>query len=121
MTYILIAEDDRDILLLIQRKLHIAGYPQVWGTNNGREAAEKALAQPPCLMILDVMLPELSGFQVCQQVKAALGQEAPPVIVITARGRSEDHAEGQAAGVDVYMLKPFSPRELIDQVRALLG
>lgn len=121
MTYILIAEDDRDISLLVQRKLEISGYPDVWSTRNGEEALQKALQDPPRLMILDIMLPDLDGLHICEQVKEALGASAPPVIIMSARGQKNHLEEGRIAGADAYIIKPFSPRDLIQTVDDLLA
>lgn len=120
MGYILVAEDDRDMLLLTQRKLELSGYTNVWSTDDGRAALEQALADPPMLMILDIMLPGLDGLSVCAEVKAKLGTKAPPVIITSARGQKTHLREGEMAGADAYLVKPFSPNDLIAQVKALL-
>jgi CheY-like chemotaxis protein len=74
MSYILVAEDDRDLLLLVQRKLELSGYENVWMTHNGEEALKHALESPPRLMILDIMLPGMDGLTVCSEVKDKLGE-----------------------------------------------
>ena len=119
MGYILIAEDERDILLLMQRKLEMSGYT-IWSTGNGNEALEKAISDPPMLAILDIMLPGRDGLSICTEIKAALNNEAPPVLITSARGQSDDLMNGQMAGADSYLIKPFSPRELLQHVQALL-
>ncbi|NJL92968.1 MAG: response regulator [Anaerolineae bacterium] len=121
MSYIIIAEDERDILLLMQRKLEMEGYAPVWSTDSGTKALEKALAEPPRLMIIDVILPDISGLEVCAQVKKALGAEAPPIIISSAKGQPLDLDRGTQAGADRYLVKPFAPRELIHHVRDLIG
>jgi DNA-binding response OmpR family regulator len=120
MAYILIAEDDRDILLLIQRRLELGGYTEVWTTMDGQEALDQALEQPPALLILDIMLPHVDGLSICQTVKQEFGPQAPPVIVISARGSRENIEEGRAAGADVYLVKPFAPRDLVAHIDRLL-
>lgn len=121
MTYILIAEDDRDILLLMKRKLELSGYADLWTTSNGLEALEQALQEPPRLVILDVMLPGMDGLSVCAKIKETFGKNAPPILITSARGHTDDLLHGQMAGADAYMIKPFSPRDLLAQVQALIG
>ncbi len=119
MTYVLVAEDDPHIQLLIQRKLETAGY-QVRTTEDGSEALSMALDDPPRIMLLDVMMPGLTGLEVCFQVKQRLGAKAPPVIIISARGQQSDVTAGEAAGADDYLIKPFSPSDLLEHVEAAL-
>jgi DNA-binding response OmpR family regulator len=121
MSYILIAEDDRDLLLLVQRKLELSGYENVWMTHNGEEGLKHALESPPRLMILDIMLPGMDGLTVCSEVKDKLGENAPQVIIISARGQRTHVKEGEDAGADAYIIKPFSPRDLVAKIDELLG
>jgi DNA-binding response OmpR family regulator len=120
MTYILVAEDDPHIQLLIQRKLETAGY-KVRTTPDGSEALQMVLDEPPRCLLLDVMLPGHSGLEVCRQIKQRLGNKAPPVIIISARGQKADVEAGEAAGADDYLIKPFSPRDLLEHVEAALS
>jgi DNA-binding response OmpR family regulator len=119
MSYILIAEDDPHIQLLIQRKLETAGY-EVRGTPDGSEAVRVALSEKPDVVILDVMLPGLSGLDVCRKIKEHFNPKAPPVIIISARGQAADVAAGEAAGADNYLIKPFSPGELLKVIEDTL-
>ncbi len=119
MTYVLVAEEDPHIQLLIQRKLETAGHP-VRTTADGSEALRMALDDPPRILLLDIMLPGLSGLEVCFQVKQRLGSKAPPVIIVSARGQPSDVEAGDVAGADDYLIKPFSPRDLLEHVEALL-
>jgi DNA-binding response OmpR family regulator len=119
VSYILIAEDDPHIQLLIQRKLETAGY-KVRATPDGDEALKMALADLPRIMLLDVMLPGLTGLEICYKIKQQLGRAAPPVIIISARGQQADVDAGETAGADDYLIKPFSPRDLLDHVEKLL-
>ncbi len=119
MTYILIAEDDPHIQLLIQRKLETAGY-KVRTTPDGEEALKMALAEQPRIVLLDVMLPGRTGLEVCYEIKQRLGKTAPPIIIISARGQQSDVDAGESAGADDYLIKPFSPRDLLDHVEAIL-
>lgn len=116
MSHILVAEDELHILLLIQRKLVAAGY-QVITTGDGNKALEIALDQQPDLLLLDVMLPGREGLDICREVKAAFGASAPPVILISARGQQVDVETGLEAGADDYIIKPFSPRMLLERVQ----
>lgn len=120
MSYILVAEDDRDLQLLIQRKLELSGYTDIWTTTDGQAALDKALSDPPRLLILDIMLPSLDGLAICQEVKATFGADAPPIIITSARGQREHLEEGRSSGADAYIIKPFSPRDLIAKVDALI-
>src|SRR5688572_9498780 len=111
MSYILVAEDDPHIQLLIQRKLEAAGY-QVRTATNGTTALEMARANIPRIMLLDVMLPGMTGLEVCNTIKQELGADAPPVLIISARGSEMDVDAGDAAGADDYLIKPFAPGDL---------
>lgn len=119
MTHILVAEDELHILLLIQRKLESAGY-NVITTGDGEHALDIALQDHPDLLLLDVMLPGIEGLDVCREVKLQLGADAPPVILISARGQQVDVEAGLDAGADDYIIKPFSPRVLLERVQNLL-
>jgi two-component system alkaline phosphatase synthesis response regulator PhoP len=120
MKRILVAEDESHILLLIQRKLESAGYV-VHTASDGNDALKLALQEKHDLLLLDVMLPGREGLDICREVKAALGDEAPPVILMSARGQQLDVEAGRKAGADDYIIKPFSPRQLLEHVEAALG
>jgi two-component system alkaline phosphatase synthesis response regulator PhoP len=119
MARILVAEDEPHILLLIQRKLETAGH-HVLTTMNGDEALKLALQEKPDLLLLDIMLPGREGLEVCRELKTALANDAPPVILISALGQQIDVEAGLAAGADDYIIKPFSPRLLLERVEAVL-
>ncbi|MFP4322184.1 MAG: response regulator transcription factor [Anaerolineales bacterium] len=120
MGYILIAEDDRDILLIMQRRLEMKGY-ETRTASNGQAALDLAFEERPSLVVLDVMLPELDGLTVCAKIKTHFAPQPPNVILVTARGQPAQREEGRQAGADVYLVKPFSPRELLQHVEALYG
>jgi len=84
---------------------------------NGREALEQVRSQLPNLILLDVMMPDLDGFEVLERIRE---QSAVPVIMLTARGEEDDRVRGLELGADDYVTKPFSPRELVSRVRAVL-
>ncbi|MBN1563307.1 MAG: response regulator [Anaerolineae bacterium] len=119
MSTILVAEDEAHILLLIQRKLEALGYT-VLTTANGDEALKIVLEDRPDLLILDVMLPGREGLDVCREVKTTLGDQAPPVILISALGLQRDVEKGINAGANAYIIKPFSPRTLVEHVENAL-
>lgn len=118
MVTILVAEDEVHILRLIQRRLETAGHI-VTPFEDGDEALACALEQRPDLLLLDIMLPGASGLEICRQVKQAYGDAAPPVILISARGQQADIEAGLAAGADDYIIKPFSPRLLLERIEAV--
>jgi two-component system, OmpR family, alkaline phosphatase synthesis response regulator PhoP len=116
---ILIAEDDRDIADLIALYVERAGWvPHVVGA--GDAALTHARTQPVDVAILDVMLPGMSGLEVCRALRAAPATAQLPIIMVTARGDEGDRIVGLDIGADDYIPKPFSPNELIARIRALM-
>lgn len=113
---ILVVEDEPSIADTIVYALKTEGFDPVWRTK-GKEALEIQRAQPVALVVLDVGLPDMSGFDVCRELQK-LG--APPVIFLTARSGEVDKIVGLELGADDYLAKPFSPRELTARVRAIL-
>lgn len=118
--YILLAEDDKDSLNLIQEALLAQGFT-VRAVSNGQAALDLALAEKPDLLLLDIMMPGLSGLEVTRAVKAHYAPDAPPVIVITALGSWQDVEQGKLAGADEYIIKPFAPDALTSKIRTALG
>lgn len=116
---ILIVEDDEDILDLLSYNLRGAGFAVV-SSRDGFDAVSKARRSPPDLVILDLMLPGLDGFEVCKELKREARTARVPVIMLTARGDEVDRIVGLELGADDYVVKPFSPRELMLRVRAVL-
>jgi DNA-binding response OmpR family regulator len=116
VSYVLVVEDDTYIQLLISRKLQSAGYI-VRAMANGHDALALALREPPSILLLDVMLPDINGLEICRAVKTELGAKAPPVIILSARGQISDVQAGKAVGADDYLIKPFAPRELLARVQ----
>jgi DNA-binding response OmpR family regulator len=113
---VLIIEDDPTVAEVVGRYLAREGY-EVEIATDGAAGLERALADPPELVILDLMLPSLGGLEVCQRIRAA----APvPVIMLTALGEETDRIVGLELGADDYVAKPFSPRELTARVKAVL-
>jgi len=116
---ILVAEDDRDIADLIVRYLHKQGW-ETHVVGAGDDALAFAKRQPLDLVVLDVMLPGLSGLEVCRALRSDKATEAIPIIMVTARADETDRILGLDIGADDYLPKPFSPNELVARVRALL-
>jgi DNA-binding response OmpR family regulator len=88
---------------------------------NGEEALNQAQALHPDLILLDVMLPIRSGFEVCQKIRESIGLRGIKILMLTAKGRDIEVEKGKAVGADDYITKPFSTQELVERVRRLLG
>lgn len=119
-TRILVADDDLDILDLVVFKLTQAGY-EVVAVTDGVAALAAIEADPPRLAIIDVMMPGLSGIDVLRRVRANEATKDLDVILLTARSRDSDVDVGFATGANDYVVKPFSPRELLHRVNTLLA
>jgi DNA-binding response OmpR family regulator len=119
MTLILVVDDDPDISRLVEFKLSHAGMDVVTKTDgeSGLAAAEQLL---PELVLLDWIMPKLTGIEVCQRLRANSRTAGIPVVLLTAKAQQADVQRGSAAGADDYIIKPFSPRELLTRVEALL-
>ena len=115
-TTILTADDDPQLLRLIARNLQFEGY-EVHTASDGKQALEMIEAQPPDLVLLDVMMPKMDGLTVCQRVREF---SAVPIIIVTARGQDQDKVHGLDLGADDYLTKPFSVDEMLARVRAVL-
>jgi len=119
VTRILIVEDDRDIADLVGRYLDKAGFStEILGT--GRDALASIAKRPPDLVVLDLMLPQVDGLEVCRAVRSNEKTAAIPIIMLTARADESERIVGLEMGADDYLAKPFSPNELVARVRALL-
>lgn len=116
---ILIVDDDEDVLLIVQTILDNAGYTAVLA-RNGREGVEKAIEAKPDLIILDVMMPELSGWEVCTTLKSAPETRQIPIAMLTVKSEIRDLITGMQVGADDYITKPFSVREFSSRVKAAL-
>jgi len=120
MATVLVAEDDLDIRDLVVLKLEQAGF-EVTAFGDGSAALATARRQVPDVAVLDVAMPGLSGVDVCRALRADPDTLDTAVILLTGLTRGSDVMRGLAAGADDYVLKPFSPRDLVDRVRALLS
>lgn len=119
MARVQIVEDSPDIAELIRHYLNRAGYDTTLFAS-GRDALLSARQSPPDLVVLDVMLPGMDGLQVCQALRAEPATAAIPVLMLTAKGEEADRVRGLELGADDYVTKPFSPKELVARVGALL-
>lgn len=116
---ILVIEDDTDILELIAWHLRSEGYSTATSQHGGK-GLEAALREQPDLIVLDLMLPGMDGLEVCKTLKRNKSTENVPVIMLTAKGEEVDKIVGFELGADDYLVKPFSPRELMLRIRAVL-
>ena len=116
---VLVADDEEDVLNLVGANLKAAGFV-VLKAGDGAEALEKARREAPALLVLDLMLPGMSGLEVCKVLKSDAATAAMPVIMLTAKSEEVDRIVGLELGADDYMTKPFSPRELVLRVKSIL-
>jgi len=117
--HILVIEDEEDILALVHYNLIKAGY-RVDCATSGEDGVAKATALRPDLVVLDLMLPGIDGFEVCRRLRAAAGTASLPVIMLTAREEETDIIAGLENGADDYITKPFSPQVLKARIQAVL-
>ncbi|MDQ7041370.1 MAG: response regulator [Rhodothermus sp.] len=118
--YVLIVEDEPSIALSLRFLMEQEGY-QVAVVEDGEAALTACQQVQPDLVLLDVMLPGISGFEVCQQLKSSTKGRTVKVVLVTARGREADLEKGKAVGADAYIIKPFAIRDVMDTVRSLLN
>ncbi len=119
MPRILVIEDDRDIAELVRYNLGQEGF-QVACVADGAAGLAQLRKLPPDLLILDLMLPKLPGLEICKEIRRDPGLNRLPILMLTARGEEADRVVGLELGADDYVTKPFSPRELVARVKALL-
>ena len=117
---ILIADDEPNILISLEFLMRREGH-QVLLARDGQEALETIQREKPALVLLDVMMPKKSGFEVCQAVRADEALAGVKILMLTAKGRDTDVAQGLGVGADGYMTKPFSTKDLAARVREMLG
>ena len=116
---IVIADDEPNILISLEFLMKREGY-EVHVARDGEEAVAVLLRERPALVLLDVMMPKRTGFEVCQALRADERLKDVRVLMLTAKGRDTDIAKGLGVGADAYMTKPFSTKELVAKVRAML-
>ena len=117
---ILIADDEPNILISLEFLMKREGF-EVLLARDGQEAMDVMARERPALVLLDVMMPIKTGFDVCHEVRASEALRDTLIIMLTAKGRDTDVAKGLALGANAYMTKPFSTKELVQKVQELLG
>ncbi|MFZ5905310.1 MAG: response regulator transcription factor [Chloroflexota bacterium] len=120
MAKILIAEDEPDIRDLVAFTLRFAGY-EVVAASNGEEAVELAPRENPDLILMDVRMPRMTGYDACRVMKADPDLKHIPIVFLSAKGQEAEIQTGLEAGAEEYLLKPFAPDQLTDRVRAILA
>lgn len=119
MARILIVEDEPDVLLLLENRVRGAGHVVVSATN-GEEGLTLVSTEKPDLVVLDWMMPRRDGIEVCEEIRRADPGHGTKVLMLTARSQQSDVDKAMAAGADDYIVKPFSSRDLIERINALL-
>ena len=120
MAKILIAEDEPDIRELVTFMLKFAGY-EVVAASNGEDAVRTASRERPDLVLMDVRMPRMTGYDACRMMKANPDLRDVPVVFLSAKGQESEIQSGLEAGAEEYLLKPFSPAELTNRVRGILS
>jgi two-component system phosphate regulon response regulator PhoB len=116
---ILIVEDEAPLAEMLRYNLEKSGY-RTQVAHSGEDALQRVAIEPPDLAVVDWMLPERSGIEVCRSLRAGEDTKRLPIIMLTARGEESDRVLGLEAGADDYVVKPYSPREMVARVNALL-
>jgi two-component system alkaline phosphatase synthesis response regulator PhoP len=117
---ILVVDDEIYIVHILDFSLGMEGY-EVLTALDGEQALEKARTEKPDLIVLDIMMPKLDGYETCKRLKADPEIKDVPVILLSAKGRNVDQKVGFEVGADDYITKPFSPRKLVERINAILG
>ncbi|MEI7431160.1 MAG: response regulator [Betaproteobacteria bacterium] len=120
-TIVLVVDDQAEIRKLVRMTLDIMD-TEVYEAESGEQGFRLALSLRPQIVLMDVMMPgEIDGYQACRQIKEEPGLKGTSVVMLTARGQQSDFSAGEAAGADDYLVKPFSPLQLIDTINDLTG
>jgi DNA-binding response OmpR family regulator len=117
---ILIVDDEENIVISLEFLIEQAGY-ELRVAKNGEEALTQVSSFAPDLILLDVMMPKINGFEVCRRVREMPGGQSFKIIMLTAKGREVEITKGLAMGADTYITKPFSTKELMAQIRQMLN
>jgi DNA-binding response OmpR family regulator len=117
---VLVVDDEPNIVLSLEFLMRRAGF-EVEVARNGAEALQALEGSPPDLLLLDVMMPEFDGYEVCERIRARPEWNGTRIVMLTARGREAERERGLALGADAYVTKPFSTRDLVEQVKQMLG
>ena len=117
---VLVVDDEIYIVHILDFSLGMEGYEVVTALD-GEQALEKVSSEKPDLIVLDIMMPKLDGYEVCKSIKSDPATRQIPVILLSAKGRNVDQKMGFDVGADDYITKPFSPRKLVERINQLLG
>ncbi|HET9232991.1 MAG TPA: response regulator [Candidatus Eisenbacteria bacterium] len=117
---ILVVDDEIYIVHILDFSLGMEGYEVVTALD-GEEGLQKAIEFKPDLIVLDIMMPKMDGYETCKALKADERTKSIPVILLSAKGRNVDMQTGYDVGADEYITKPFSPRKLVDRINTMLG
>ena len=117
---ILVVDDEVYIVHILDFSLGMEGYEVVTALD-GEQALEKVAQQKPDLIVLDIMMPKLDGYETCKMLKADPETRSIPIILLSAKGRNIDQKIGFEVGADDYITKPFSPRKLVERINSILG
>jgi len=117
---VLVVDDEIYIVHILDFSLGMEGY-EVLTALDGEQALEKAKTEQPDLIVLDIMMPKLDGYETCKMLKADDTTKNIPVILLSAKGRNVDQKVGFEVGADDYITKPFSPRKLVERINSILG
>ncbi len=117
---VLVVDDEVYILHILDFSLGAEGFDVITAAD-GEQALARARSERPDLIVMDIMMPRLDGYETCRRLKGDPATKEIPVLLLTARGREEDRKRGMEAGADDYMTKPFSPNKLIGRVSEMLG
>lgn len=117
---VLVVDDEPNIVLSLEYLMEEAGY-EVRTVSDGEAALKAVKEKVPDLILLDVMMPKLDGYEVCQRIRANPAWKDVGIIILTAKGREVDQEKGLAFGADDYVTKPFSTREVVRKVKKILG
>lgn len=117
---VLIIEDEQDVFTLLDYHFKAHGFETRWASN-GADGLAEIREQPPDAVLLDVMLPRLSGFEVCRTIKSEPALRGIPVVMLTARTGDSERLHGHECGADDYLTKPFHPREVVRRIIELLA
>ena len=117
---VLIVDDETNIVISLEFLMEQAGY-DLRIASGGQEALDQVATFEPDLILLDVMMPQINGFDVCRRIRENPAWQQTKIIMLTAKGREVEIAKGLALGADAYVTKPFSTKELLAQVRHILG
>ena len=116
---VLLVDDDEDMRKLFSKRLEVAGYEVIQATD-GEQGLTQVNEQAPDLIILDIMLPKINGYEVCAKLKKGRATRRIPIVMFTAKGQPQEHIEGIIAGADAYISKLCPAQELLDRVQMLL-